>query len=75
MMPPTMELEVERMKVCLPMKSCYSMSGGMCDSTLSMYTIDTIRIRILIVKYLDFRAKMELVCKRHAYFQVVKDDN
>ena len=57
----------------------------MCDNTLSMYTIDqgiqyivcviTIRIRILIVKYLDFRAKMELVCKRHAYFQVVKDDN
>ena len=69
MMPPTiqsLELEVERMKCC------YSMSGGMCDNTLSMYTIDgsiIIRIRILIVKY------MELMCKWHAYFQVVKDDN
>ena len=40
----------------------------MCDNTLSMYTIDG-------YSDLDFRAKMELVCKRHAYFQVVKDDN
>ena len=42
-------------------------SGGMCDNTFH-YNPDP-------NSNLDFRAKMELVCKRHAYFQVEKDDN
>ena len=38
MRPPTiqsLELKVERMKVCL-VRDCHNMSGGMCDNTLSM---------------------------------------
>ena len=35
-------------------------SGGMCDNTLSMYTIDG---NPDPNSDLDFRAKMELVCK------------
>ena len=49
-------------------------SGGMCDNTLSMYTI-WFHYNPDPNSDLDFRAKMELVCKRHAYFQVEKDDN
>ena len=43
-------------------------SGGMCDNTWFHYNPDP-------NSDLDFRAKMELVCKQHAYFQVEKDDN
>ena len=74
MRPPTiqsLELEVERMKVCL-VRDCHSvcMSGGVCDNAI--YTMDS---HYNPGPSKSFQSQNDLVCKRHAYFQVVKDDN